>query len=88
MSIKTVFSVLDAAANAFGNPFVVPHVGVAVRAFTDQVNLAERGNDLHNHSEHFALYEIGSFDDVSGVITPLDIPKLVAQAASVKNPVA
>ena len=64
----------------------MPHVGIAVRAFTDQVNNPQSGGDLYNHPQDFALYEIGSFDDTSGVITPLSIPKLIAQAASVKNP--
>jgi hypothetical protein len=84
MSQKSIFAVLDAAASTFGSPIVVPHVGVAVRAFTDQVNHAERGNDFFNHAEHFALYELGTYDDVSGVIKPLDIPRLVVQAAAVK----
>lgn len=84
MSNKTVFSVLDSAANAFGNPFVVNHLGIALRAFTDQVN-SESGGDLFNHPADFALYQIGEYDDTTGVITPLTPPKLIVQAASLKN---
>lgn len=81
---KTIFAVLDAASGAFGNPWVVPHIGVALRAFTDEVNNPDTG-DLFRHPQDFALYEIGSYDDISGTITALPIPKLIAQAASLKN---
>lgn len=81
MSKQTVFSVLDTAASAFGNPFVVPHVGVAVRAFSDQVN-SDSPNDISRHPEDFALYELGTYDTTTGVITSYDIPKLVTQAKS------
>ena len=85
MSQKMIFAVLDAAAGTFANPWFVPHLGVAVRAFTDEVNRIDDSNNLNKHPQDFALYKIGTYDDVSGVIEPLSKPELVAQAASVKN---
>lgn len=87
MSNKSIFAVLDAAAGTFGNLIVVPHVGVAVRAFTDQVNNPDRDNNFYHHPQDFALYEVGSYDDTQGVITPLPLPKLITQATSVKHPI-
>lgn len=84
MSKKTIFSVLDVAATVYGTLFTANHVGEAVRAFTDQVNRADDANFLNKYPEHFALYEIGSFDDNSGVIESLSQPRLIVQASSVK----
>jgi len=81
---KIIFSVLDSAAGTFGSPWVVPHVGLAMRAFTDEVNSGSNNSDLVKHPEDFSLYEIGSYNDVTGIITPLDVPKLIAQAKSLK----
>jgi len=85
MSIKPMFSVRDTASGAFGYPFVAPHVGLAVRAFGDEANGSRGDNDLTRHPEQFDLYQIGEFDDVTGVVTPLDLPKLVTNAAALKG---
>lgn len=88
MSIKPIFSVLDAAANAFGNPFIVQHVGVAIRELTQAVNSTDATAMIAQHPQDFALYQLGEFDDTQGKITAYELPKLIAQAASLKNPTA
>ena len=39
-----VVSIKDRAADAYGRPFYVPSVGVAIRSFQDEVNRAAEDN--------------------------------------------
>lgn len=59
------FSLLDQKVGTYGIPFFMPHLGQAVRACIDI------GQDLDTtvgrHPSDFALVELGSFDDVSGM---------------------
>lgn len=60
-----IVSVRDTKANAFGIPVCVPTVGAAVRSFSDQIN----GQDsvLTKHPQDFDLFELGTFDDNTGL---------------------
>lgn len=62
--ILVICAVRDSAVDAFMNPFFVPHVGAALRAFTDECRKA--GTTFNAHPEHFELYELGTFDDATG----------------------
>lgn len=81
-----IYSILDAAAGAYASPWFVPHAGVALRAFTDEVNRQDEKNNLYNHSEDFALFELGIYDDSDGSFDTYDKPKLMAQAKQLKKP--
>jgi len=81
-----VYSVLDAAAGAYASPWIVPHAGVALRAFTDEVNRNVEKNNLYHHSEDFSLWELGEFDDTNAKFNLYDTPKLMAQAKQLKKP--
>ena len=85
MSVLTIFAVRDSAADTFGNPFVVQHVGIALRSFQDEVNNPREGNTLHYHAKDFTLYELGTYDQSSGLITRYDIPKQIAHATSLQH---
>lgn len=86
MAKLSAFSVRDVAADNFGSPFFVQHVGIAVRGFTDEVNNFRDGNNnLYNHPKDFSLYEIGSFDQDTGTLEAFDTPKLIAHATTLKN---
>jgi len=87
MTILSIFAVRDSAADTFGNPFVVQHVGIALRSFQDEVNNPREGNMLHYHSKDFTLYELGTYDQATGLINRYDIPKQISHASSLKNPV-
>lgn len=63
-------AVRDAATEMFGRPFFVQSRAVAVRSFRDEVRRGDAQNDLHNHPEDFTLFELGSFDDSTGVFEP------------------
>lgn len=69
--IQIVCAVLDRAAGVYGRPFFVVATAQALRSFTDEVNRAdaERG-DMARHPGDFDLFQLGVFDDNSGVISP------------------
>lgn len=82
--IQIICAVKDRAADAFGRPLFVPSVGLAIRSFSDEVNRSDSENQMFNHSDDFDLYEIGSFDDNTGIIECHAQPKLLSLGKSVK----
>lgn len=81
---QVIVSVKDTAAQAFGRPVFVPTVSVAVRSFRDEINRPDSKEDMAQHPEDFELYEIGSFEDTTGVITVVE-PRLIARAKDLKE---
>jgi hypothetical protein len=81
---QVIISVKDTAAQAFGRPIFVPAIPVALRSFRDEVNRADSTDDLARHPSDFELYEIGSFDDATGIIDVIE-PRLVARAKDLKD---
>lgn len=68
--IKTVLSVLDSAAQVYGQPFYVPAIAAGVRLLRDEVNRPDKDNNLYQHPEDFTLYHLADFDDVTGQFHP------------------
>ena len=81
---QVIISVKDTAAEAFGRPIFVPAIPVALRGFRDEVNRSDSTDDLARHPDDFELYEIGSFDDATGIIEVIE-PRLVARAKDLKD---
>lgn len=84
--IHYVFSVRDSASEAFAPPFCQAAVGQAVRSFSDAVNTEDKGNALSTHPEDFILYQLGTFDDSTGLFHCSDQPGQLARAVDVKVP--
>jgi hypothetical protein len=72
-----VCSIKDRAADAFGRPFYVPAVGVAIRSFQDEVNRASEDSQINQHPDDFDLFELGVFNDDNGMFELFDSPKLL-----------
>jgi hypothetical protein len=85
--IQVIVSVKDTAAQAFGRPVFVPAIPVAVRSFRDEVNRKDSNEDLARHPDDFELYEIGTFDDATGIVQVLEAPRMVARAKDLKESV-
>lgn len=68
MELK-IYSIYDKAAKAFTQPFFMHNKGLAIRAFSDNVNSTQE-NNISKHPEQFLLYEMGEWDDTTGRITP------------------
>ncbi len=66
------FSIYDTKAEAFLPPFFCPTSGVAIRNFEAAAN--EQGHAFNKHATDYNLFELGTFDDVTGIITSLKAP--------------
>lgn len=66
-----IFSVYDAKAEAYVNPFYMRSKGEAIRAFTGEVNNKE--SMYNKHSEDFTLFQLGEFDARTGEIKCYDV---------------
>lgn len=64
------FSVYDMKAEAYLPPFFLPTVGMALRAFKDCAQ--SKDHQFGKNPEDYVLYEIGFFDDHSGILVPAD----------------
>lgn len=67
--LRQVVCVFDSAVQAFGSPFMVPALGAALRAFSDEVNRkSDRVEDspLYHHPEDYTLHLLAAFDDLTG----------------------
>ena len=62
-----IFTVYDSKVEAYMQPFFQKGLGQALRTFTDMVNNPE--HPFHKHAEDYTLYELGTFDEVTGEIT-------------------
>lgn len=82
--IQIIVSVKDRAADAFGRPFFVPSAGVAIRSFSDEVNRDHAENQMFHHSDDFDLFELGTYDDNTGIIECHNQPKLLTLGKTVK----
>jgi len=80
----TLCTVKDRAADAFGRPMFVRSIGEAIRSFSDEVNRSGDDNQLYNHSDDFDLFELGEFDDNTGLFVLHEQPKLVSLGKQVK----
>lgn len=81
---RVICAVYDSAAMVFSNPpMFVPSVGVATRAFTDEVRRDSSDNQLNRHPGDFVLFELGSYDDEDGKFLTLDKPRAIIRGVDV-----
>jgi len=81
---QVICTVKDRAADAYGRPMFVPSAGVAIRSFSDEINRNNAENQLYNHPDDFDLYELGEFDDNTGLFSLHEQPKLLSLGKQVK----
>ena len=65
--IQYVYSIYDSKAEAYLRPFFVPTKGLALRSVGDEVN--NPSSNLHKYAQDYTLFEIGEYDDSTGIIT-------------------
>ena len=84
--IVQIYSIYDSVSQSFVTPFYMHNDGLAIRAFSDNVNDSQGGN-LFKHSEQFTLFHLGEFDDSDASILLNDAgPKAIALGVEVKEP--
>lgn len=65
-----VYAVEDVKAGLYQQPFSVVSNGVALRAFTDAAN--DERSDIGKHPEDYRLVLIGEYDEVHGLVRPVE----------------
>ena len=65
-----VFTVYDAKAECYMQPFTMRSRGEAVRAFEQSAN--DPQNNIGRFAEDFTLFEIGEYDDATGRMSQFD----------------
>lgn len=78
-----VCSVFDSVSGLYARPIYVPSAGAAVRMFTDEVNRDASDNAMFKHASDFQLYQMGEFEDTTGVSKWI-VPELLCTGAGVK----
>lgn len=73
---KSIFAVLDAAAEVYSNPFFAANKVVATRDF--HYACKDPGTALGRNPEDYSLWYIGEFDDVLCCFDLLPAPEKVA----------
>ena len=86
MSKLVAVSLFDIAAQFYHPPVFFRATGAALRWFEGLVKNPE-AKELHEHPEHFQLFEVGAFDDFSAVFSPMTPPNLLVHGSSFDVPV-
>jgi hypothetical protein len=71
MKLK-IFSIYDSKVEAYKEPFFMQKKGEAIRAITELLH-----NPQHAFAKYpadFTLFELGEYDDSSGILTSLPSP--------------
>jgi len=66
------FSIYDTKVGAYMQPFPFDHAANAIRSFTQAVN--DSKTSLSKNPEDFVLFELASFDEVSGTFSNHKVP--------------
>lgn len=80
---KFIFSVYDMKSKVFSIPFFSVNQATALRDFERACR--DVNSDLNAFPNDFSLYELGSFDDNTGLISTHTQPDYLALAAQFKE---
>lgn len=82
MAKAIIVAIYDSATEAYMAPSTMQARGQALRAFTDMVNNPQ--SEVSKHPHDYALFELGQFDDNSGLITQPNTPVCLARGHEVQ----
>lgn len=77
--IKVMCSVFDSKAACFSNPFYSPNIPVATRDFS--AACMDKNSGISRNPEDYSLFQVGTFDDESGLLTPTLPPVHICSAS-------
>lgn len=78
-----ICAVRDTAVDAFMRPFVVQHVGAAIRGFGDEC--ANPQSVFGQHPDDFLLFHIGTFDEDTGLVESLPQAIMLVRGRDMKG---
>ncbi len=61
-----MLTIRDSVAEVYARPFFARSAGEGIRSFSDL--LSEPDHPIGQHPDHYTLFEIGSFDEQTGMI--------------------
>jgi len=76
--MKLLFSVFDSAAKFYSEPFTALTKGQALRNFVTAVN--DKNTYLYQHPADYTLFELGTFDELTGLYVPHETPISLGKA--------
>lgn len=83
--IVKLFAVVDRISGVYDGPHKAINEGQFLRSFSDTVRDPKSG--IHNHPEDFYAVELGTFNDATGDVMPLEGgAKRVANATDFSRP--
>lgn len=65
-----IFAIYDSQVCAYLNPFVTSHPSLAKRSFQAVAN--DPSSQICHHPQDFTLFEVGEWDDETGVVKAYD----------------
>lgn len=81
-----LFSVFDSGVSAYLRPFWSDHKMNAIRSVTRLVNDTQTQDSIvADHPEQFVLFELGEFDEKTGVFTSHPVPMSLGCCIEFKN---
>lgn len=81
-----IYSVYDAKACFFGQPFFDQNPASAIRNFSDAVNDGSNPHNMwHKHPEDYSLFCIGDFDNQNGELIPILPPRSLVTASALRS---
>ena len=81
-----MFAVFDTKTQSYGVPFFQLTIGAAVRSFSDVAN--DERSMIAKHGSDYILFQVGEFDDSTGMSYPCDVPINLGNASSFIEKVA
>lgn len=79
--ILRMFAIYDVKADAYLQPFFLPAVGLALRAFEELV--ADQNQPIGRHPTDFSLFHFGHFDDGTGKFDLYEAPEFIVNGTTV-----
>lgn len=79
MALLNAYTLHDNKGASYSPPFYQTNHALAVRLVRDLV--ADQSTTVGRHSSDFRLYCVGTFDDATGRLVPVDTPEHIVDAA-------
>jgi len=76
--LLNAYAIYDSKAEAYNQPFFRLKHGVSIREFSEVAN--DEKSNISKNPEDFTLFHIGSYDDSTGLLTPLSTPSSLGLA--------
>lgn len=78
---QKIFSIRDTKGEFYSPPFYKHQTAEAIRDFTQAAN--DPQSTISKFPEDFDLFELGTYDNLTGKIDPLDTPHHIVKANQV-----